>query len=414
MKLLKVDTVTGAKSKMDQYFSDLKLQKEELDLYECLGRIAAEDVFSPLNLPEFNRSTVDGYALKASDTFGASDSLPVFLELTGKVEMGQATDITVSLGEAVYVPTGGMIPQGADAMVMLEYVEQMDDTTIAVHRPSAPGENMITIGEDLKKGDLMLKKGRKIKPQDIGALAAVGITKIMVFEKPRIAVISTGDEIVEPAANVPFAKIRDINTYALASLATELGAIITYKGVVRDDFQELKEKLSSLINDNHIVVVSGGSSVGNKDVTARVIDSLGSPGTFVHGVAVKPGKPTIIGKAGNTALFGLPGHPVSAIIVFKIFIEYLFKKLNHQDNQDNYEQRVITVTAKAGANIHSAPGKETYQLVILQGEDADYVAVPIHGKSGAISLMTHAQGFIRIGHNTEGIKKGEKVQVNLL
>lgn len=409
MKLLNVDTVAGAKSKIDHHFHDIKLSQKEIDTYESLGRVSAEDILSPYNLPEFNRSTVDGYAVMAKGTFGASDSLPVFLELIGMVDMGQETDLTILPGKAVYVPTGGMLPLGTDAVVMLEYVEQMDDTTIAVHRSSAPGEGMIIIGEDLRKGDLMVRLGRKIKPQDIGALAAVGITKIKVLEKPRIAVISTGDEIVEPARKVPFGKIRDINTYALANLATELGGTITYKGVVRDDFQELKEKLQSLIENNHIVIISGGSSVGNKDVTARVIDSLGPPGVFVHGVAVKPGKPTIIGRSGNTALFGLPGHPVSAMIVFKIFIEFLINKMNHQEDLDR-----ITITATADANIHSAPGKETYQMVLVEGVNGDYLAKPIHGKSGAISLMTKAQGYVRIDENKEGIKKGEKVQVNLL
>jgi len=409
MKLLKVDRVAGALSKIDHYFDDMNLPKEDIDTFESLGRVAGEDIVSPCNLPEFNRSTVDGYALLAKDTFGASDSLPVFLELIGKVDMGQKTDLTISPGKAVYVPTGGMLPVGTDAVVMLEYVEQMDDTTIAVHRSSAPGDGMIIIGEDLKKGDLMVRLGRKIKPQDIGALAAVGITKIRVFEKPKMAVLSTGDEIVDPALKVPFGKIRDINTYALANLAAELGGTITYKGVVRDDFQELKEKLQSLIEKNHIVIISGGSSVGNKDVTAKVIDSLGPPGVFVHGVAVKPGKPTIIGRSGNTALFGLPGHPVSAMIVFKIFIQYLISKMNHQQDIDR-----ITITAIADANIHSAPGKETYQMVLVEGRDGDYSAKPIHGKSGAISLMTKAQGYVRIDENKEGIKKGEKVQVSLL
>ncbi|MEL7568612.1 MAG: gephyrin-like molybdotransferase Glp [Dehalobacterium sp.] len=409
MKLLNVDTVAGATSKIDHYFDDMDLHKEDINTFESLGRVAGEDIFSPCNLPEFNRSTVDGYALLAKDTFGASDSLPVFLELIGKVDMGQKTNLAISSGKAVYVPTGGMLPAGTDAVVMLEYVEQMDDTTIAVHRSSAPGDGMIIIGEDLKKGDLMVRQGRKIKPQDIGAMAAVGITKIKVFEKPRIAVLSTGDEIVEPALEVPFGKIRDINTYALANLAVELGGTITYKGVVRDDFQGLKEKLQSLIENNHIVIISGGSSVGNKDVTAKVIDSLGPPGVFVHGVAVKPGKPTIIGRAGNTALFGLPGHPVSAMIVFKIFIQYLINKMNHQEDSGR-----ITITATVDANIHSAPGKETYQMVLVEGRDGDYLAKPIHGKSGAISLMTKAQGYVRIDENKEGIKKGEKVQVRLL
>lgn len=409
MKLLNVDSVSGAKDKLSHYFADLSLDHEEIDTCASLGRVAAADIISPVPLPEFQRATVDGYALHAKDTFGVSDSLPVFLELIGKVEMGEVTQLTVSSGQAVYVPTGGMIPKGADAMVMLEYVEQMDTGTIAVHRPSAPGENVIMRGEDLKEGTCIIKKGRRIKPSDIGALAGAGIARIKVFEKIRVAVISTGDEIVDPFGPVPLGKIRDINTYALANMVTEAGGIVTFKGVLADDFQGLKDQLLSLLPDNHILIISGGSSVGQKDVTAQVIDSLGPPGVFVHGVAVKPGKPTIIGRAGDTALFGLPGHPVSAIIIFKIFIETLMNQMTCHKGREN-----ISLMAIADANIHAAPGKETYQPVLIEKEDGHNLAKLIHGKSGAISLMTRADGYVRIEQNKEGIKKGEIVQVTLL
>jgi len=409
MKLLQVDTVEEAKFKMDHHFDSLKLNMEEIEILHGLGRIAAEDVYAPFELPEFNRSTVDGYALISKDTFGASESIPVFLEVLGYVEMGKATDLRVKAGTAVYVPTGGMIPEGADGVVMIEYVEQLDSQTIAVHRPAAPGDGMIHRGEDLKIGDKIITKGRRIKPQDIGALAAVGINRIKIMEKPRVAVLSTGDEIVDPMEDVQFGKIRDINTYSLAAMVDQLGGNVTFKAVVKDDYELLRKTIESVIEDNHMVIISGGSSVGTKDVTANVIDSMGKPGVFVHGVAVKPGKPTIIGKTGNTAVFGLPGHPVSAIIVFKVFVEYLINRITEQELNGN-----IAIQAVSDVNIHSSPGKETYQMVVIEEIDGSYVAKPIHGKSGAISLMTRAQGYIKIDTNKEGIKKGEKVKVILL
>ncbi len=409
MKLLRVDTVEQAKSKIDSYFDNFQLKNIKTDIMEALGKILAEDIYSPINLPEYNRSTVDGYAVLTKDTFGASESLPVFLDLKGIVDMGKSTDLVVESGSAVYVPTGGMIPEGADGVVMIEYVEQLDEQTIAIYRPAAPGDGIIQKGEDINKGEKILTKGRRIKPQDIGALAAVGINEIKALEKPRVAIISTGDEIVEPSKEVEFGKIRDINTYALTSMVLELGGMVTYSGVVKDDYDLLHSTMKSLLDNNHIVIISGGSSVGTKDVTAKVIDAMGAPGVFVHGVAVKPGKPTIIGKAGNTALFGLPGHPVSAIIVFEVFVEYLITKLTGQ-----LDPKALEVQAIADANIHSAPGKETYQMVVLEENGEDYIAKPIYGKSGSISLLTKAKGYIRIPTNKEGVKKGEKVKVILL
>ena len=409
MKLLKVDTVEEAKNKMDHHFSGIYLNEIEIDTYQGLGRVLAEDHYAPFDLPEFHRSTVDGYALWSQDTFGVSDSLPVFLQCVGNVEMGEKTSLKVSTGKAVYVPTGGMIPAGADGVVMIEYVEILDSHTIAVHRPVAPGDGMVLKGEDLKKDSLFLKKGRKIKPQDVGALAAVGINRIKVLEKPKVAILSTGDEIVSPEEEVSFGKIRDINTYTLSAMAEELGWEVTFKAVVKDEYGLLINTLKPLIGQNHMVIISGGSSVGTKDVTAKVIDELGDPGVFVHGVAVKPGKPTIIGKAGNTALFGLPGHPVSAMIVFKIFVEYLSQSLTKQELH-----KELVLQALADTNIHSSPGKETYQMVVLETVNDTYIAKSIHGKSGAISLMTRAQGYIKIDTNKEGVKKGEKVKVYLL
>ena len=408
MKLLKVDTIQQVLEKMEYHFGDIKLHGELINIEETVGRTAAEDVYSNYNIPDFNRSTVDGYAIVASDSFGVTDSIPVFLDVLGQVEMGKSTDIVISKGKTAYVPTGGMLPPGADAMIMIEYIEEMDSNTIAAYSSTAPGENVIKIGDDVSKGEKLIHKGKLLRPQDIGVLTAAGVRQIMVFEKPRAAVISTGDEIADPFGELQFGEVRDINTYTLSAMLEDMGAAVTIKSVIKDEYELLKSAVDAALENNHIVIISGGSSVGTKDVTAKVIDAIGEPGVFVHGMAVKPGKPTIVGKAKGKALFGLPGHPVSAIIVFKVLIGHLIAKLMNRENLK------LQIPAVCSVNVHSSPGKETFQMVELQMIENGYLAVPLYGKSGAISLVSRAQGYIRIPHNKEGINKGETVMVELL
>lgn len=409
MKLLKVDSVEETKRKMDHYFEGISLDVEWIDIAQALGRIAAENLYAQREVPEFPRSTVDGYAVMAKDTYGASESLPTFLQLEGNVEMGEAAAQKIVPGKGVYVPTGGMLPNGADAMVMIEYVESLDGDTIAVYKAVAPGEGIIQQGEDIQKGEPVVAKGKKLKPQDIGMLAAVGIFSIKVFKKPRVFVISTGDELVHPKEETKLGQVRDINTYTLSAMALACNAEVVGQVIVKDDFQFLQNTLKHAIEKSDVVVISGGSSVGAKDVTAKVIDSLGEPGVFIHGVAVKPGKPTIIGRVGETAVFGLPGHPVSAMIIYKVFVEYILRCLQQLE-----EAQEVVIHGICDANIHSSPGKETYQMVQLEERDHQWVVKPIYGKSGAISLMTKAHGYIKIRENQEGIHKGEGVEVILL
>ncbi len=408
MELLKVDRVEQVLQKMEDYFKDLVLEGQWVHITDTLDRILYEDIEAPIQLPEFRRSTVDGYALLAKDTFGASEGLPTFLNNIGKVEMGKSTGLIVNSGECVYVPTGGMLPSGADAMVMIEHAEDLDELTLAVYQSVAPGESVMQAGEDIQKGEVLLKKGRKIRAQDIGALAALGIEGVRVFERPKVTVLSTGDEIVDPFSNVQLGQIRDINTYALSAMIEELGGEVVHRCVIQDEYDLLKEKAEEALEHCHVLIVSGGSSVGIKDVTAKVINDLGKPGVFVHGIAIKPGKPTIIGKAKNKAVFGLPGHPVSAIIVCKVFLGYLLGRLQAQESVEH-----MIIYARAATNIHSSPGKETYQMVILEDNNGEYLAKPIHGKSGAITLLTKAHGYIAIDTNKEGVEKGEKVRVVL-
>jgi molybdopterin molybdotransferase len=408
MKLLKVDTIQQVLDKMEYHFEDIKLNSEKINVLDAVGRTAAEDVHSKYNIPDFNRSTVDGYAIVASDTFGVTDSIPVFLDVIGQVDMGKASEVIIGKGKAAYIPTGGMVPSGSDSVIMIEHIEEMDSKTIAAYSPTAPGENVIKIGDDVAVDEKLISKGRQIKPQDIGVLTAAGIKQINVFEKPRVAVISTGDEIADPFGEIQFGEIRDINTYTLSAMLEEMGGLITLRKVIKDEYELLKDSVEGALEDSHIVIISGGSSVGTKDVTAKVIDSLGEPGVFVHGMAVKPGKPTIVGKAKGKALFGLPGHPVSALMVFRVLIGHFIAKLM---SREHYNMKVPAVCS---VNVHSSPGKETFQMVELQQIDNGYLAVPLHGKSGAISLVSKASGFVRIPHNKEGISKGETVMVELI
>ena len=410
MKLLKVNNIRETFESMDKYFSSIKIGSEEVDIEKADDRVLAEDIFSPIDLPEFNKSTVDGYALKASATIGASDSMPLFINVLGEVEMGKPALISVDKDNGIYVPTGGMLPEGSDSVVMIEYVEKLDDKTIAVGTSIAVGDGMIKAGDDFKKGQLILEKGKKISYREIAVLAACGIYKISVGRKPRIGIISTGDEIVSREKEVTLGKVRDINSFALASMVKSAGGEVSHVSCIEDDFGRLKQEVIEVSTKSDIIIISGGSSAGLKDETANVINSLGEPGVFIHGVAIKPGKPTIIGSSDGKAYFGLPGHPASAMIIFKAFVEPFIKKLLGEKPKD------IIIKGDISVNIPSAPGKETFIMVKLekdQNSKSGYTATPLHGKSAAVGYISMADGFIRISENTEGIRKGDIVEVEL-
>ncbi|QGU94709.1 molybdopterin molybdenumtransferase MoeA [Clostridium bovifaecis] len=408
MEMFKVHSVKAAREKLVENFKDFKCEVEEIEILEAEGRLLGEDIHSKLNVPHFRRSTVDGYAVISKDTYGASESLPMFLEVLGEVEMGKAANMKITTDKAVYVPTGGMIPEGADAVVMVEYVEKLDSTNITISRPAVSKENIIDVGDDIRENQKVLSKGVRLRPHDIGVLSSIGVDKVNVFKMPSISIISTGDEVIDPKEELQLGKIKDINTYTLSAMAKEIGLNIVERRVVKDNKELLKNTLKECIEKSDMVMLSGGSSVGTKDITTIVINEMGEPGVFVHGVAMKPGKPTILAKAHNKPLFGLPGQPASAMIAFKVFVEYFIKNIF---NLDEYEDRFIE--ASMTTNIHSAPGKETYQMVYLEREDGEYKAHPVYGKSGMITLMSKAKGYIKIDEDKEGIKEGEKVRVNL-
>lgn len=409
MKLLKVDTLEEAREKLHSAVKWSFLGTEEISIRSSINRVISEDIYSPCMVPEFPRSTVDGYAVIAKDTMGASDSLPVFLDILEEVEIGYPSTHVLKSGECAYVPTGGMVPEGADGVVMVEYSELFDEDKVAIYGTVSSGSNIISVGEDRQKDQLMLKKGSLIRAQEVGTLASVGIEKVKVYKMPILTIISTGDELVDIKDTTKLGQIYDINTYAIESMAKKQGFLVQHTYVLKDQEELLRQVVSDAMKNSDIIVVSGGSSQGKKDITAKVLDELSHPGVFTHGIALKPGKPTILGvdDKSKTVLIGLPGHPAAALIVFQLIAVWLKEKF--EERPEN-----IQVLAKMETNVASAPGRLTCQLVKLIQKDGAYIARPILGKSGLMSTLTESDGYIFIDQNQEGLNVGETVYVHLL
>ncbi len=384
------------------------LPSETINIQNGLKRVLAEDIISPVNLPGFNRSTMDGFAVKAKNTFSASAGSPAYLDLIGEIKMGEFASTNITNGEAIRVSTGSMIPEGADAVVMIEYTELLDEKTIEVIRHVAPGDNIIKSDEDIAKGDIVLYKGHIIRPQDIGALAGIGILQIDVVKQPKIAIISSGDEIISPEQTPKIGQIRDINSYSLSALTSEYGGIPKNMGIVKDDYQMLRDRTIESLEDAQIVIISGGSSVGTRDVTLDVIRSLNNAEVLVHGVSIKPGKPIIFAKADDKYVFGLPGNPVSVMVTFNLFVGYMIRLLSGAKTK---MWEPLSVKARLNRNISSTPGTEEYICTTLTKSDDKIIAEPILGKSAMISMMVKADGLIKIPQDVEGFEAGTEVDV---
>jgi len=405
----KVQTPEQLYTKMGRFKA---LASEKIRIEESLHRVLSEDIISTMNLPEFPRSTVDGFALKAKDTYGTSEKNPSILKVIGEIPMGQVSNIEVKDGEAVKVATGGMVPKGTDAVEMVEYTEWIDSHTLHVFKPISPLENVIQIGEDVKSGEVVLHRGHMIRPQDTGLMAGIGCTEVHVFLRPRVAIISSGDEIVPIEAVPTPGEIRDINRYTIVSMVNEAGGIPLFYGIAKDRFDDLKEKIETGLKETDMVVITGGSSVGTLDLTAEVLQTF--PGTEIlgHGVSIRPGKPTLLADINGKPFLGLPGHPVSAMVIFHFFGKPLLKILSGISREWVWHQ--MKIRAKASRNIPSVPGREDYVRVRLEEKDGTFWAHPIFGKSGAISNLVYANGLIRIGINEEGLEEGEEAEVILL
>ncbi len=383
---------------------------EGVRIEECYGRIAALDIISNEDLPGFARSTVDGYAVRSADTYGAKETFPAYISVKNEVFMGERPIFEIAVGEAAKMPTGGMLPTGADAVAMIEHVQVVSDSMVEVLSPVSPGENVIQRDEDIRKGSVVIRRGHRLRAQDIGALAGIGIAEAEVFRKPSISLISTGDEIVSPTCPVKPGQVRDINSFTLAGLIAEEGGIPLKKGIFSDDYNTIRNAVLSSLENSDMVLIIGGTSAGIKDMTAQIIDDIGKPGVLFHGVALKPGKPLIGGIIGTKTVLGLPGHPAAAVVCFDLFIKPVMRRLSGINEEKDFRK---TLTATMAKGIASAAGREDHIRVYVEVRDGKYIAFPILGKSGLITTLVKADGVVAIPSNKLGLDPGESVTVNL-
>ncbi len=385
------------------------LGEERVPLDRAFGRVLSRDITSSEDLPGFHRSSMDGYAVRAKDTFGATESLPAMIQVTGEVIMGQVPSKGVEPGQAMKISTGGMLPEGADGVVMVEYAHVLDENTIEVSRTISPLENVILPDDDFKKGSPILEKGAVLRPQDLGVMAGIGLAEVSVHRRPRVAIISTGDEVVPIDQRPKPGQVRDINTYTLSAFCWQSGAEALALGLCKDNFEELRARVEKGLREADTVWISGGSSVGSRDMTLKVFESFQDMELLVHGISISPGKPTIIARIGAKALFGLPGHTASAMVVAEVFLNPFLSRLSGEGGSKGPLNR--GVEAELGRNVESASGREDYIRIRLMEREGKLIAEPIFGKSGLISTLVEADGLVRVERNTEGLYKGERVRV---
>ena len=388
---------------------DVSVRSEVVQTAQALGRVTAEDTVSPEDMPPYPRSTMDGYSVRARDTFGASESLPAFCDVVGEVAMGSQPQVSLSTGQAAVAYTGGMLAEGADAVAMVENTQRAGDGSIEILKPVAPGENVIQVGEDTRAGETVIPKGRLIRAQDVGVLFGLGITQVAVAERPRVAIISTGDELVPPEGSPGPGQVRDINSYSVASLVEDAGGLPVHIGLVPDDYPLQRQAAVDGLERGDILVFSAGSSVSSRDMTARVLDELGEPGVLVHGIAHKPGKPTIVALVEGKPAFGLPGNPVSAMVVFGILVRPVIQAL-----MGRTEAPVTRgVHARLTKDIRSATGREDHVQVKLVESNDGMLADPVFGKSNLISTLVEADGVVVVPLDDGGLYAGDEVFVRL-
>jgi molybdopterin molybdotransferase len=397
----------------DQFVEQLRrfarLPADLVPLTASLHRVLAADVIGPEDLPERARSTVDGYAVRAEDTFGASDAIPALLEVAGAVEMGTIPNLTVHPGQAAQIATGGFLPSGSDAVVMIEYTNRAGGAGIEVTHPLTVGVNVIDQGEDVRAGELVLYAGRVMRPQEIGILAALGIPEVSVYRKARVAVISTGDEVVSMNQAPGPGQIRDANAHSIAALVRARGADPVAYEIIPDSARALRATLEQALQETDVVTLSGGSSVGVRDLMVEVVTSLPGSELLAHGIAIRPGKPTLLAALDGKAIFGLPGHPVSALLVAQVFLAPFLDCIQGRTlAKGPIGERVKAVLP---SSFHSTIGLEEYVRVQLAETEAGYEARPIFGKSGMLSTMVKADGVVVIPMQVDGLAKGEVIEV---
>ena len=403
-------TFEEAKKVAAEQLKPTALGAEEIPLLDAYNRVLKEEVVSTLDIPPFNRSTVDGFAVKAEDTFSAEENHPVTLTVRGEVHIGEPPKIRLARDEAAEIVTGAPLPEGADAVVMVEDTDR-EASELRVYRAVTKDGNVMKHGTDIRKGEIALKAGQVLGASEIGVLAALGLTTAKVFKIPVVAVLSTGGEITEPGKQLPAGKIYDINAYSLSTAVRESGGKPVYLGVVPDDKALLRKALEHALTSADMVLTSGGVSVGPYDLTPQILDSLGEPGVLVSGIAVKPGKPTTIALVGKKPVFALPGHPTSALLIFHLLARPVIQLMSGRPAAE-----AKTVKASAAKRMFQAKGRRTFVMVRLKRDDANrLVAEPVEtGASGAITTLAKADGFVEIPANQQFIDADEEVTVGLL
>lgn len=399
-----------AKKRIEEVFSSKSLGMEETPLLKAIGCVLAEDVVSPIDVPPFHRSTVDGFAAKAEDTFGAEEDNPVVLKLVGRVDVGELSNLTLENGSTIEIVTGAPLPTYADAVVMVENTSQKNGK-LSVYKPVAKNENIMLMGSDISKRETVLKRGNILSSRELGVLAALGFKQVKLFKKPKVAIVSTGSEIVEPGKTLPPGKIYDINTYTLATAVLESGGEPISFGIVQDDDVELlKTTLRKALDVADVVMTSGGVSVGPKDVIPKIIDELGKPGLVVHGVAVKPGKPVAVAVVGDKPIFSLPGHPTSSLLMFHLLVRPILLQI-----MGKREKPFATAKAVTTEKLFSARGRRTFITVTLSRDNSGrWLASPVPtGQSGAITTLAKADGYVELKETEQFLEAGKEIAVYL-
>jgi molybdopterin molybdotransferase len=390
-----------------------KAEPEEVDTVIALGRTTYEPVIADQPLPSFPRSTVDGYAVRAADTYGASESLPAYFTVTGEVPMGAAPGFSLEAAQCALIHTGGMLPESADAVVMVEYTQPVRNTEVEILRSVAFGENVLKVGEDVSPGQEVIPSGAILRPAEIGGLMALGLTRLRVARQPHVAILSSGDEVVPPESEVRPGQVRDVNAYTLSALVQAAGGLPQRYGIIPDRFEALQDTAAQALSDSDLVVITAGSSASERDLTSRIINELGQPGVLVHGVNVRPGKPTILGVCKGKAVIGLPGNPVSALVIASLFVTPVIHALLGCKTKIQ-----SSVNAKLALNLPSQTGREDWVAVRLSpisgSSPSVYQADPVFGKSNLIFTLSRADGLVRIPPEATGLSAGEMVEVHLL
>lgn len=409
-EFLKLHSLTDATTKFWKALEGYHPVPEEVDTQSALHRVTYENITSPEFLPAFTRSSVDGYAVWAASTFGATESLPSYLSVIGDVPMGAVPEFTIKPDEAALIHTGGMLPDGADAVVMLEQTQITPAKIVEVLKPVTAGDNTLVKGEDVKPGDRVIPPGVKMRPAEIGGLLALGILKVKVAKKPIVGILSSGDEVISPDQEPLPGQIRDINSYTLSALVEEAGGIPRIYPIMPDNREDIQKQMEEALQEVDILIATAGSSASTRDMTAEVMHSLGEPGVLVHGINIKPGKPTILAVCNGKPLVGLPGNPVSALVIAHLIVRPLVERCSGLKRASI----IPTIHATLAVNLSSLAGREDYYPVQLIRHGEIWIAEPIFFKSNLIYSLARADGLVHILPDQTGVMAGETVEVVLL